>query len=171
MAEPLRHRRTKEAATDMLYLTPPRHISTLPKAPFWRSVGYSRSTPINRHSQGPAACLRQANRHNPRFDHLVGAGAIYSVTSSHRPPLRYRATASRWVSTPDRCETGRPLHRAADQFRDGDQSEDRESARSRISARLAWSCRRDDRLERRLAFLASRHFRCPRAFQHLTQWA
>ena len=30
MAEPLRHRQTKEAETDMFYLTPPRHISTLP---------------------------------------------------------------------------------------------------------------------------------------------
>jgi hypothetical protein len=28
--EPLRHRQTKEAATDMFYLKPPRHISTLP---------------------------------------------------------------------------------------------------------------------------------------------
>src|SRR5216683_3918491 len=34
MVEPLRHRQTKGAATDMFYLTPPRHISTLPKAPF-----------------------------------------------------------------------------------------------------------------------------------------
>src|ERR1700726_1315255 len=33
MAEPLRHRQTKEAATDMFYLKPPRHISTLPFAP------------------------------------------------------------------------------------------------------------------------------------------
>src|ERR1700730_16963763 len=32
MVEPLRHRRTKEAATDMFSLQPPRHISTLPKA-------------------------------------------------------------------------------------------------------------------------------------------
>src|SRR5882724_7486857 len=31
-AEPLRHRQTKGAATDMFYLTPPRHISTLPFA-------------------------------------------------------------------------------------------------------------------------------------------
>src|ERR1700682_4539798 len=30
MVEPLRHRQTKGAATDMFYLTPPRHISTLP---------------------------------------------------------------------------------------------------------------------------------------------
>src|SRR6266446_7384032 len=29
MAEPLRHRQTKEAATDMFSLQPPRHISTL----------------------------------------------------------------------------------------------------------------------------------------------
>src|SRR5258706_3834881 len=32
MVEPLRHRQTKGAATDMFYLTPPRHISTLHKA-------------------------------------------------------------------------------------------------------------------------------------------
>src|SRR5229473_1933365 len=31
MVEPLRHRQTKGAATDMFYLTPPRHISTLPR--------------------------------------------------------------------------------------------------------------------------------------------
>jgi hypothetical protein len=30
MAEPLRHRQTKEAETDMFSLQPPRHISTLP---------------------------------------------------------------------------------------------------------------------------------------------
>ena len=29
MAEPLRHRQTKEAATDMFSLQPPRHISSL----------------------------------------------------------------------------------------------------------------------------------------------
>jgi hypothetical protein len=32
MAEPLRHRQTKEAATDMFSLQQPRHIPTLP----WR---------------------------------------------------------------------------------------------------------------------------------------
>jgi hypothetical protein len=31
MGEPLRHRQTKEAATDMFSLQPPRHISILPK--------------------------------------------------------------------------------------------------------------------------------------------
>ena len=32
MVEPLRHRQSKEAATDMFSLQPPRHISTLPFA-------------------------------------------------------------------------------------------------------------------------------------------
>jgi hypothetical protein len=32
MADPLRHRQTKGAATDMVDLTPPRHIPTLPVA-------------------------------------------------------------------------------------------------------------------------------------------
>jgi len=32
MAEPLRHRQTKEAETDMPGLPPPRHIPTLPIA-------------------------------------------------------------------------------------------------------------------------------------------
>jgi hypothetical protein len=32
MADPLRHRQTKGAATDMVDLTPPRHIPTLPSA-------------------------------------------------------------------------------------------------------------------------------------------
>ena len=33
MAEPLRHRQTKGAETDMFSLQPPRHISTLPPPP------------------------------------------------------------------------------------------------------------------------------------------
>jgi len=36
MVEPLRHRQTKGAATDMFYLTPPRHISTYMRAPLSR---------------------------------------------------------------------------------------------------------------------------------------
>ena len=45
MAEPLRHRQTKEAATDMFDLQPPRHISTLPNVSFCPSVSHFRSTP------------------------------------------------------------------------------------------------------------------------------
>jgi hypothetical protein len=42
MAEPLRHRQTKGAETDMFYLTPPRHISTLPIATVSRCPRYVR---------------------------------------------------------------------------------------------------------------------------------
>ena len=42
MAEPLRHRQTKEAATDMFGLKPPRHISTLPIATFRCAVEFGR---------------------------------------------------------------------------------------------------------------------------------
>jgi hypothetical protein len=40
--EPLRHRQTKGAATDMFYLTPPRHISTLPFASMLACLRYVR---------------------------------------------------------------------------------------------------------------------------------
>ena len=42
MAEPLRHRQTKGAVTDMFYLTPPRHISTLHKASVCAVQGHVR---------------------------------------------------------------------------------------------------------------------------------
>jgi hypothetical protein len=38
MADPLRHRQTKGAATDMVDLTPPRHIPTLPTAADSRTI-------------------------------------------------------------------------------------------------------------------------------------
>src|SRR5450759_2718659 len=49
MAEQLRHRQTKEAATDMFYLTPPRHISTLPIASIPHCNRGVRSYPDNGH--------------------------------------------------------------------------------------------------------------------------
>ena len=50
MAEPLRHRQTKEAATDMFYLKPPRYISTLPNSEVAALARQVCSTPDNRHS-------------------------------------------------------------------------------------------------------------------------
>ena len=38
MVEPLRHRQTKGAVTDMPSLTPPRHIPTLPTAAAFRTI-------------------------------------------------------------------------------------------------------------------------------------
>ena len=52
MVEPLRHRQTKEAETDMFDLQPPRHISTLPVSTvrsmpqYVRSRGQSRSAEL-----------------------------------------------------------------------------------------------------------------------------
>jgi hypothetical protein len=43
MAEPVRHRQTKEAATDMFDLQPPRHIPTLPKPTFQKCLVPGRS--------------------------------------------------------------------------------------------------------------------------------
>jgi hypothetical protein len=40
MVEPLRHRQTKEAATDMFSLQPPRHISTLPNSEILRMSNF-----------------------------------------------------------------------------------------------------------------------------------
>jgi len=78
--EPLRHRQTKGAATDMFYLMPPRHISTLPNASFRPCPNDFRSTPISRPFQGPTTCLKRAITglmHRSK-QHL------YSITSSAR---------------------------------------------------------------------------------------
>ena len=60
MAEPVRHRQTKGAATDMFYLTPPRHISTLPKAPFRLDADHFGSSPMSRHFQFRLESLKGA---------------------------------------------------------------------------------------------------------------
>src|SRR5262245_24789576 len=56
MVEPLRHRQTKEAETDMSDLQPPRHISTLPRGEVGRIQWHVRldleSGPIARHRFG-----------------------------------------------------------------------------------------------------------------------
>src|SRR5258708_3476459 len=44
MVEPLRHRQTKEAATDMSGLQPPRHISTLPNSDGSAGANHRRRT-------------------------------------------------------------------------------------------------------------------------------
>src|SRR5882762_2695320 len=49
MVEPLRHRQTKGAATDMFYLMAPRHISTLPKPEVSALPSYVCVTPQSRY--------------------------------------------------------------------------------------------------------------------------
>jgi hypothetical protein len=66
MVEPLRHRQTKEAATDMFYLKPPRHISTLPKP---------QVSPLARHVRSTL------NSRPPRHVRLVPKGDITAFRS------------------------------------------------------------------------------------------
>lgn len=80
MVELLRHRQTKGAATDMFYLTPPRHISTLPIATESGPTDHFRSAPRNGHRQtgpfGPVRAMKrlmQSGKTSASFDHLIGA--------------------------------------------------------------------------------------------------
>jgi len=62
MVEPLRHRQTKGAETDMPGLLPPRHIPTLPDCAVWAAVGQWQERGIFAHTlrrQPPAAERRK----------------------------------------------------------------------------------------------------------------
>ena len=74
MVEPLRHRQTKGAATDMFYLTPPRHISTLPISTELGCQRHVRFAPDNGLNTDMASCpsCAKLRHHVASFDHLVG---------------------------------------------------------------------------------------------------
>ena len=117
MVEPLRHRQTKGAATDMFYLTPPRHISTLPNSSFWPGACYFRSTPNNGHHQtGPVGPFRAQKRtHAARqkeasFVHMLGtrehAGGMVRPSAAQVPTsfrLRFRGARSTSHSSYPQC--------------------------------------------------------------------
>ena len=46
----------------MFSLQPPRHIPTLPLAPFGLGVDQYRSSPISKHFRSPSACLKGATK-------------------------------------------------------------------------------------------------------------
>ena len=66
MVEPLRHRQTKGAATDMFSLQPPRYISTLPNS--------DQNLQRRDWSLGAISGREQSQQNLHLFDHLIGAG-------------------------------------------------------------------------------------------------
>jgi hypothetical protein len=72
MVEPLRHRQTKGAATDMFYLTPPRHISTLPK-PVLMTLkrDFRNALVLLRHRFARERRAVEAPQHGQRGKHLM----------------------------------------------------------------------------------------------------
>jgi len=78
MVEPLRHRQTKGAATDMFYLTPPRNISTLPKAIILKVGNDFRSYPNNGHVATASACPFRATNGLVRRSGLPASRAAFS---------------------------------------------------------------------------------------------
>src|SRR5258708_12391337 len=80
MAEPLRHRQTKEAATDMFSLQPTRHISTLHIASFRCGAKVQTRLEVKR------TCRDRRHRTDPtrltRNRHL----ALYTAGAASPPP-------------------------------------------------------------------------------------
>ena len=106
MAEPVRHRQTKGAATDMFDLPPPRHTSTLPRAdvllavqaPLWSAA--SACPPSSRRSFFPSRCMI---RFCVACQPILSRERVASI-----PPTRRRfgsalATSSRPLFPPDGC--------------------------------------------------------------------
>src|SRR5271166_5869404 len=85
-AEPLRHRQTKGAATDMLSLTPPRHISTLP-IPADRGAGlYAlRDRSSGRRKKALGSALAQPRRGVGRRPTLLTSTQSISLPRSAAP--------------------------------------------------------------------------------------
>jgi hypothetical protein len=76
MAEPVRHRQTKEAATDMFDLQPPRHIPTLP-------IRY-RDDPAASPAMSALTPNAEVNSENwrPRYGPLRGASSSFTRASA-----------------------------------------------------------------------------------------
>src|SRR6202035_1679477 len=83
MVEPLRHHQTKEAATDMFSLQPPRHISTLPKITVRRRAIDGELAPESDKSAPKASAAPSANA-----DLAVAVGASYADSSRRRACVR-----------------------------------------------------------------------------------
>src|SRR6266851_4999572 len=93
MAEPVRHRQTKEAATDMFDLQPPRHIPTLPKA---LVRGSRRRSPV--HPLQRTLC-------GFRPSSPPGPGRVKTPSLLYSPMNRWRRAMSGFVEGVDRGQS------------------------------------------------------------------
>src|SRR5271169_1948975 len=96
MVEPLRHRRTKGAETDMLDLTPPRHASTLPL------VKKSATAEGGRRPQCGDLGGDRPNPQRSGQDRHHGGHATGERVATH--PMRWGATATSDVELDRQCD-------------------------------------------------------------------
>src|SRR5258705_3046276 len=106
MVEPLRHRQTKGAGTDMCYLKPPRHISTLPFASVWPDHGDFRSTLVTGHSQNRRTYLKGA-KGGSRENYSITSSAISNTRSGMVRPSALAVRRLIMNSNVVGCSTGR----------------------------------------------------------------
>src|SRR5882672_6342890 len=101
MVEPLRHRQTKGAATDMFYLRPPRHISTLPIASVWPPASHFRGRDAS--YLAPPAQIRASP--------IRAHGSHLGYVTARRDILtKFRMCSSACDTVPRYCATGAGAH-------------------------------------------------------------
>ena len=119
MADPLRHRQTKGAATDMVDLTPPRHLPTLPIAAVRRSCRGSSLAPRAADTQPERASLEDSHylRDGYTCFHWFAARArcriaptVFLLSPTWRPINR--GLKSEYIPDPN-AEVGHCVHRIA----------------------------------------------------------
>ena len=104
MVEPLRHRQTKEAETDMFDLKPPRHTSTLPGS---TKLEVSITSPLLGAKQPPVANVPRSSSgvwvSSPPASPPELQGSRREALDEGPlagPPARLRGWPRRWLSTP-----------------------------------------------------------------------
>src|SRR6516164_11794200 len=107
MAEPLRHRQTKGAETDMPSLPPPRHIPTLPRADPESGAGAALSELsliLAPSPDCPPDCRWCFGADRWRAEEWAGAGARRALSNWERPQAAWRQ--NRILGLGRRFETG-----------------------------------------------------------------
>src|SRR5580692_2712714 len=103
MAEPLRHRQTKGAETDMFYLTPPRHISTLPIATVSKCPRYVRFSSDSEQIADVPTCrikCAPAARETACEPQVHPCAEQWSRTSRTRAPVALTDPSEPWWTKP-----------------------------------------------------------------------